>query len=66
VLLVAQLRPYLVVGELPPLPEGTSVRDFVPEGLFVKVKGICVNREKFPVTPLKIDSILLLVFDKSL
>jgi hypothetical protein len=55
-LLVHLLRPPFTAGELAPPPEGTGVRVFVPEGLSVRIKGICVNLEKLPGTPLKIYS----------
>jgi hypothetical protein len=36
---VVHSRPHITGGELGPLPEGTGVKDLVPEGLFVRAEG---------------------------
>jgi hypothetical protein len=40
---VAPSRPHIAGGELAPPPEGTGVKDLVPEGLFVRAEGFRVK-----------------------
>jgi hypothetical protein len=55
-LLVHLPRSYLTAGELAPPWKGTIVKDFSPEGVLVRSKGICVKVQKFPGASVEKDS----------